>query len=199
MTNLERRLAACRLCETYFAHRPRPVFRLGAFAPILIVGQAPGLRVHQTGIPWNDPSGQRLRRWLDVTDDIFYDTRWFSMVPIAMCYPGRNARGADLPPPSVCMQTWKDPVLSALQQRQLTLLVGSYAQRMYLGESCGADLAQTVREHARYRPEYFPLPHPSWRNNGWFKRHPWFEIEVVNALRQRVHQLLRDHAYEGCA
>jgi uracil-DNA glycosylase len=174
---------ACRVCEKHL--EPRPVFRVGAKARLLIVGQAPGRRVHETGLPWNDPSGDVLREWLGLEREVFYDTSRIAIVPIGLCYPG-TVDGADLPPRRECAPLWQPRFRAALPNIELTLLVGGYAQNYYLSSSKKASLAQTVRAYREYLPEFFPLPHPSWRNLGWLKRNPWFAKDVLPALRRRV-------------
>jgi uracil-DNA glycosylase len=179
---------ACRLCSG--ALEPRPVFRVGRSARLLIVGQAPGRRVHETGVPWNDPSGEVLRQWLAMDRATFYDTSRIAIVPIGLCYPG-TVQGADLPPMPRCAPLWHPRFRAALPGIRLTLLVGGYAQKFYLGARRKGSLGETVRAFREYLPEFFPLPHPSWRNKGWLAANPWFAREVVPALRRRVNASLR--------
>ncbi len=189
---------ACRVCAADLPLGPRPVVRARATARLLIVGQAPGTRVHETGIPWNDPSGERLRAWLAVDRETFFDQDRIAIMPMGFCYPGRDPRGGDNPPRPECAPLWHPPLLAALPAVELTLLVGLYAQRRYLGARGGAKkgarrrgtLTETVRAWADYGPAYLPLPHPSWRNTGWLKRNPWFEAELLPELRARVRALL---------
>ncbi len=181
---------ACRVCAGHLPLGPRPVLRAGPGARLLIVGQAPGTRVHETGIPWNDPSGERLRDWLAVDRDGFYDQSRIAIVPMGFCYPGRNPRGGDNPPRPECAPLWHTPLLAALPGIELTLLVGQYAQAHYLGKRRRATLTETVRAWADYEPGFLPLPHPSWRNTAWLKRNPWFEAELLPDLRARIHALL---------
>ena len=164
------------------------MFLVGRGARLLIVGQAPGRRVHQTGIPWNDPSGDVLRGWLAMERDAFYDTARVAIVPMGLCYPG-TVDGADLPPCRECAPAWQPRFRAALPSIRLTLLVGSYAQNFYLGAARKSSVAETVRAWRDYLPEFFPLPHPSWRNLGWQKRHPWFARNVIPALRRSVKAL----------
>jgi uracil-DNA glycosylase len=185
-----REARACRICERHLPFGPKPVFLAGVGARLLIVGQAPGRRVHETGIPWNDPSGDRLRAWLALDRAAFYDTRSIAIVPSGLCYPG-TVGGADLPPRAECAPIWQPRFRAALPALRLTLLVGSYAQAYWLGARRKGTLAETVRAWRDYAPQYFPLPHPSWRNLGWAKRHPWFEREVIPALRLSVRGALR--------
>ena len=177
---------ACRLCRRTL--EPNPVFRAARSAQLLIVGQAPGRRVHETGIPWNDPSGDVLRGWLALNRDEFYDTSRIAIVPAGLCYPGTVA-GADLPPCSECAPLWQPRFRAALPEIRLTLLVGSYAQAFYLKKQKKRTLGETVRAYREYLPEFFPLPHPSWRNLLWLKRNPWFATSVIPALRRRVKAL----------
>ena len=179
---------ACRVCEKDLPEDPKPVFLAGKTARLLIVGQAPGRRAHESGIPWNDPSGDRLRAWLGLERAAFYDPRRIAIVPIGLCYPG-TVHGADLPPRPECAPIWQPRFRSALAGIRLTLLVGRHAQDFYLGKRPRQSLAETVRAFRHYLPEYFPLPHPSWRNSAWLKRNPWFETDVIPALRRRVKAL----------
>jgi len=181
---------ACRVCAAHLPHGPRPVLRAAASAPLLIVGQAPGSKVHATGIPWNDPSGDRLRDWLALDRETFYDESRIAIVPMGFCYPGRAARGGDLPPRPECAPLWHPPLRAALSRVRLTLLVGQYAQAHYLGKRRRPSLTETVRAWADYGPAFLPLPHPSWRNTAWLKKNPWFEAELLPVLRARVRKLL---------
>jgi uracil-DNA glycosylase len=179
---------ACRVCAPHLPLGPRPVFLVGARARLMIVGQAPGRRVHETGIPWNDPSGEQLRAWLRMDRAQFYDTRRVAIVPTGLCYPGSGARG-DLPPRPECAPLWQPRFRAALPGIRLTLLVGMHAQAYFLGARRKPTLAQTVRAWRDYLPAYFPLPHPSPRNRLWLKRNPWFVKEVLPALRRRLRAL----------
>jgi uracil-DNA glycosylase len=180
---------ACTACVEHLPHPPRPVLRLAATARLLIVGQAPGRRVHVSGIPWNDPSGERLRDWLGLAPDAFYDAARVAILPIGLCYPG-TVDGADLPPRPECAPLWHPRLVPQLARVELTLLVGGHAQAFYLGARRESGLTETVRAFRDYLPHYLPLPHPSWRNNGWLKRHPWFERELLPELRRRVRAAL---------
>lgn len=184
------RARTCRVCAKDLPLGPRPVFRLAASARLLIVGQAPGTKVHATGIPWNDPSGDRLRDWLALDRDTFYDAARIAILPTGLCYPGRLARGGDAPPRPECAPLWHAPLRAHLTRVRLTLLVGSYAQAHDLGRRRGASMTETVRRFADYLPDHFVLPHPSWRTLGWARRNPWFERDVIPALRKRVHALI---------
>src|SRR5262245_54808473 len=179
---------ACTLCEASLPFSPRPVFLVGRRARLLIVGQAPGRRVHETGIPWNDPSGDVLRGWLAMDREDFYDAARIAIVPIGLCYPG-TVGGADLPPRRECAPLWQPRFRAALPGVGLTLLVGGYAQRFYLKDFDRRSVTETVRAFRDYLPAFFPLPHPSWRNKAWIKRNPWFEPDVIPALRRRVNAL----------
>ena len=176
---------ACKLCAGTLPFAPRPVFLVGRRARLLIVGQAPGRRVHETGIPWNDPSGDVLREWLGLDRARFYDTSRIAIVPTGLCYPG-TVEGADLPPCRECAPQWQPRFRAALPEVRLTLLVGSYAQAYYLKKGRKRGVAETVRAFRDYLPEFFVLPHPSWRNKAWLKNNPWFAGEVIPALRRRV-------------
>jgi uracil-DNA glycosylase len=193
MDDLIRSIEACRLCAEDFAatktaHAPRPVAWFSPRARILIAGQAPGLRAHDSGLPFNDPSGDRLRNWLGVNRETFYDRNRFAIVPMAFCFPGYDANGSDLPPPKRCAATWHAQVMAGLSDLRLTLLVGGYAHRWHLGVKSG--VSETVRGWRAHAPRVFPLPHPSWRNTGWLKKNPWFEGEVLPALQTAVEEVL---------
>lgn len=190
LSRVSREARACRLCSDKLPQEPRPVFLVGRSARLLIVGQAPGRRVHETGIPWNDPSGDVLREWLALGRDEFYDTSRIAIVPTGLCYPG-TAGGADLPPCRDCAPAWQPRFRAALPEVRLTLLVGTYAQAYYLREKRKKTLGETVRAFRDYLPEFFVLPHPSWRNKLWLERNPWFANDVIPALRRRVNALIR--------
>jgi len=165
------------------------VVRLGATAPILVIGQAPGTRVHASGTPWDDASGKRLRAWMGVDAALFYDTRHIAVMPMGFCYPGTGASG-DLPPRPECAPLWHDRVLAALPGVRLTLLVGAYAQKRYLPGARRQSVAEVVRGFAAHGPRFFPLPHPSWRSTGWMQRNPWFATEVLPVLKSRIAEWL---------
>jgi uracil-DNA glycosylase len=189
LSRVSREARACEICRDHLPHPPRPVFLVGRAARLLVVGQAPGRRVHETGIPWNDPSGDVLREWLALGREAFYDTSRIAIVPVGLCYPGTQD-GADLPPCRECAPAWQPRFRAALPSITLTLLVGSYAQAYYLGGKRKASLAETVRAYRDYLPEFFVLPHPSWRNKLWLGKNPWFAEDVVPALRRRVRACL---------
>lgn len=176
-------VAACRLCAEVLPLGPRPVVQFGSRARLLIVGQAPGVRVHESGVPWDDASGERLRDWIGIDTETFYDPSWVALLPMGLCYPGVAAGGGDLPPRPECAPLWHDRVRGTLTDIRLTLLVGQYAQRRYLEQAGRRSLTDIVRDAARYLPIYLPLPHPSWRSTGWMRRNPWFETDTLPLLR----------------
>ncbi len=181
-------IRACRVCE--LPHAPRPVVWVHADARILIAGQAPGRRVHESGVPWDDPSGDRLRAWLEMDRAAFYDKTKIAVAAMGFCYPG-TVNGADLPPRRECAPLWRPKLLPLLKNVRLTLLVGAHAQRYHLGAAAKAGLGETVRAWRDCPPNVMPLPHPSWRNSAWLKRNPWFEQELLPDLRARVSSALR--------
>jgi len=181
---------SCTLCAANLPLGPRPVLSANPSARLLIVGQAPGTRVHETGIPWNDPSGDRLRQWLGLDREQFYDQRRVAIVPMGFCYPGRGTSG-DLPPRPECAPQWHQRILCQLPDIQLTLLIGQYAQRYYLDRRYKT-LTDRVKAWREYNPQYFPLVHPSPRNTYWLQRNPWFELELVPQLQHRVKRLMNN-------
>jgi uracil-DNA glycosylase len=202
---LERMLAAIRSCRKCvddpqgqpLAHAPRPVLRASTTARLAICSQAPGTLVHASGTPFTDRSGDRLRDWLAVTPQEFYDENRVAIVPMGFCFPGQDAKGADLPPRRECAPLWHEKLFAMLPQIELLLAVGSYAQSWHLGQDMGATLTDTMgdwRAHLRSkrRPRVLPLPHPSWRNNAWLKDNPWFERELLPVLRSEVRKLLKN-------
>ena len=182
-------IRACQVCAVHLPHPPNPVLRAHANARLLLIGQAPGRRVHETGIPWKDPSGDTLRDWLQLMPEQFYDERLVAIVPSGFCYPGTGKSG-DLPPRPECAPLWHPPLLAALPKIKLTLLIGSYAQTYYLKERAKSTLTETVANFAEYLPRFLPLPHPSPRNRLWLKRNPWFAADVLPALRAHVTKAL---------
>lgn len=178
-------IRACRLCEAELPMGPRPVLRASESASLLVVGQAPGTLVHASGIPWSDASGMRLRGWMGLDRNAFYDEAKIAIVPMGFCYPGRGASG-DLPPRPECSRTWHPRLIPMLPNVKLVLAIGQYAQVHFLGDLRKKSLTDTVRAWEEYAPRVFPLPHPSARNVAWFKHNPWFDAEVVPALRERV-------------
>ncbi|MFV1492880.1 uracil-DNA glycosylase family protein [Phaeobacter sp. JH18-32] len=190
---LRQEIRACRLCAARFAatstrHSPRPVAWFDSAARILIAGQAPGARVHDSGRPFTDPSGDRLREWLGLSEAQFYDQALVAIVPMAFCFPGYSPKKADLPPPAICRNTWHDRVMTNLPNIGLRVLVGAYAHSYHLGGKQPVQArVESWRDHA---PQDFPLPHPSWRNTAWLKRNPWFETDLLPVLRARVQELI---------
>jgi uracil-DNA glycosylase len=182
---------ACALCGPVLPLGPRPVFRVSQTARLLVIGQAPGTRVHASGIPWNDPSGDRLRGWLELERADFYDAARIAIVPAGLCYPGRLPRGGDAPPRPECAPLWHPRLIGPMREVRLTLLVGTYAIRGVLGRPAAARLGQTVQDFAAPLTRgLFPLPHPSWRTRAWAAQRPWFEAMVLPALRQAVRAAL---------
>lgn len=183
-------IAACRACAGELPHEPRPVVRVFPETRLLICGQAPGRRVHESGAPFTDPSGDRLRAWLGVDWDTFYGDQRIGVAAQAFCYPGTDPNGGDFPPPARCAQLWRKPLLAELKNVELTLLVGGHAQTWALGSRAKRSMTETVRAWREYIPDMLPLPHPSWRNTAWLKRNPWFEAEVTPYLRRRTAAIL---------
>lgn len=184
-------IAACRACADVLPHAPRPVAWVFPETRLLICGQAPGRLVHETGRPFNDPSGDRLRSWLGIDYETFYADRRIGVAAMAFCFPGTDPRGGDYPPPPRCAALWRKRLLAELPNVELTLLVGSYAQAWALGGRAKGSMTETVKAWRDYLPKVIPLPHPSWRNTAWLKRNPWFEAEVAPYLRGRVQAMLR--------
>ena len=185
LPDLLREIRACTLCSKHLPLGPRPVLRASASARLLIVGQAPGMRVHESGIPWNDSSGIRLRHWLGIDREHFYDESRIAIVPMGFCYPGTGASG-DLAPRPECAQTWHPQLIPLLTEVRLTVLIGSYAQNHFLGPQRRKTLTETVLHAADYLPRFLPIPHPSPRNLLWIRSNPWFEAEIVPLLRREV-------------
>ncbi len=187
-------LRACTICKEHLPLGPKPIFQLHASAKILIAGQAPGVRAHESGIPWNDPSGKRLREWLGVSDEEFYDAKNFALLPAGFCYPGTGKSG-DLPPRPECRQTWHDDIMQKLTRLELIVLAGIYSQEWMLADRRKDNLTDTVRAWKTYlktKPTpMIPLPHPSPRNQLWMKKQPWFAEDVLPALKKRVRKILR--------
>jgi len=185
---LHRQIAACRVCEAALGFEPRPVAQFSATSRILIVGQAPGSKVHASGIPWDDASGERLCEWTGLTRDQLHDPAIVAIVPMGFCYPGK-ASGGDKPPRPECAPLWHERVLATLPQDRLTLLVGTYAQKRYLPETRNARMADRVADWRSFG-DTIPLPHPSWRSTMFMRKHPWFEAELVPEVRRRVREAL---------
>ena len=191
MTSYKSRLTqvrACTLCAAHLPHKARPVLQLHPQARILIASQAPGRKVHESGIPFDDASGNRLREWMGVTREVFYDPTQVAIVPMGLCFPGSGKSG-DLPPRPECAPAWRKPLLSHLRHLELTLLIGQYAQAYHLGPE-NSSLTEAVKSWRDHWPDVIPLPHPSPRNNLWLRRNPWFEAEILPALRSRVSEIL---------
>jgi uracil-DNA glycosylase len=186
---LKAQIKQCRLCEPHLPMGANPVMRAKSTATILVAGQAPGTRVHQTGIPFNDPSGVRLRSWMGIDELTFYDDSKIAIVPMGFCYPGKGKSG-DLPPRTECASTWHSSLIELLPNIQLTLAIGQYAQRYHLQSQTKNNLTETVRAWREYAPRVIPLPHPSPRNNIWLRRNDWFELQVLPFLKQRVQLLV---------
>lgn len=182
-------LCADRFAATTTAHFPRPVVRMSPSPRILIVGQAPGARVHATGTPFDDPSGDRLRAWMGIDRRTFYDSSKIAIIPMAFCFPGYDAKGSDLPPPKICAETWRADLMGLVSDTALTLVVGQYAQSWHLKGTRKRTLTETVKAWREYGPQLIPLPHPSWRNTRWIKKNPWFSEDILPCLRERVAHL----------
>lgn len=183
-------IVVCQVCQD-LPLGPRPTLSVSKSAKILIAGQAPGIRVHNTGIPFNDPSGERLRAWMGISPEVFYDKSLISIIPMGFCYPGTAPKGGDLPPRPECKATWHSRLFKALPGFELTLVIGQYAHAYHLGKRRGKNLTETVKNWQEFYPEILPLPHPSPRNNVWLKRNPWFEGEVIPALQARIKEVLK--------
>jgi uracil-DNA glycosylase len=182
-------IRACQHCASFLPLGPRPILSASRTSRVLIIGQAPGIRVHETGIAWNDPSGQRLREWMGISDDTFYDENKVAIVPMGFCYPGTGDSG-DFPPRPECAPLWHDRLLQQLDSIRLTILLGQYSQHYVLGDRKKRNLTETVANWKTYRPAILPMPHPSPRNNRWLKKNPWFEAEVLPWLKRRISKVL---------
>ncbi len=180
----------CTICEKHLPLGPRPVATAHPESKIIIIGQAPGTKVHASGIPWDDASGKELRRWLDLTPEEFYDTKNIAIVPMGFCYPGKGKSG-DLPPRTECAPQWHEALLSKMPKMELILLIGMYSQKYYLGDAAKRTLTETVQNYEEYLPKYLPLPHPSPRNRIWMRRNPWFETDILPILRKTTSGFLK--------
>ncbi|MCH4552245.1 uracil-DNA glycosylase family protein [Aestuariibaculum lutulentum] len=189
MQDLLQNIKQCKICKDVLTLGPRPVMVAYPESKIVIVGQAPGTKVHASGIPWDDASGKQLRSWLGVTPEQFYNPENFAIIPMGFCYPGKGKTG-DLPPRPECAPKWHQPVLDSLKQVELVLLIGIYSQNYYLKNEAKKTLTETVRNYNEYFPKYLPLPHPSPRNRFWLTKNPWFELDVLPELKARVQAIL---------
>ncbi|MFZ5931247.1 MAG: uracil-DNA glycosylase family protein [Pseudomonadota bacterium] len=185
------KIRRCRECAPKLPHAPRPVIQASVSARVCIAGQAPGTRVHETGLPFNDASGDRLRQWMGIDRETFYNETKVAIVPMGFCFPGQDEKGGDLPPRPECAPLWRAKVFARLPNLELILLVGQYSQRWHLEKRRRENMTETVRAWRSYLPQMLPLPHPSWRNTGWLKKHPWFEEELLPELRKRIASLTR--------
>ncbi len=195
LIKLLKEIRSCDICveaplKTPLPHDPRPVVQASKSARLGVFGQAPGNLVHQTGVPFNDPSGERLREWMGVTREEFYDERRIAIIPMGFCFPGNDAKGGDLPPRKECAPAWRVRLMEALPNIETVILVGGYAQKWHLGKSAKKTLTETVADWRDFTPAFFPTPHPSWRNTGWLKKNPWFETDLLPVLKRRVRRLL---------
>jgi len=185
MEQLLSQIRACTHCTAHLPLGPRPIVSADPNSKIMLIGQAPGTKVHETGVPWDDPSGKQLRKWLGVTNAQFYDETLFALVPMGFCYPGKGKSG-DLPPRPECAPLWHQPLFDQMDNLQLIILIGQYAQRHYLGDTMKKNLTETVKNYKTYLPKFFVLPHPSPRNRFWLSKNPWFKEKVLPDLKKRV-------------
>jgi len=183
-------IADCRACAGELMHEPRPVVRVSSGTRLLVAGQAPGRRVHESGLPFDDASGDRLRKWMGVDRPAFYDDGRIGVASMAFCFPGTDPKGGDFPPMRRCAELWRPRLMAALPRTEVTLLVGWHAQVWALRDRAQPSMTETVMAWRQYLPDVLPLPHPSWRNTAWLRRNPWFEEEVVPYLRERTADLL---------
>lgn len=191
LSTLRREIEACTICKAHLPLGPRPVVRGFNDAKVLIIGQAPGTKVHETGVPWNDASGDRLRDWLQLDNEQFYDESKLAIMPMGFCYPGRAANGGDNPPRPECATAWHDKMLALLPNIQLTLLIGSYAQKRYLPQGGAKTMTENVHQFQMHlQDKKLPLPHPSWRTVSWQKKNPFFDEEVLPILRAKIAKLI---------
>ena len=189
MEKLLTQIRNCEVCSSHLPLGPRPIVSAHPKSKIAIIGQAPGTKVHTTGVPWDDPSGKQLRKWMDVSTRVFYDETKFALIPMGFCYPGKG-RSGDLPPRSECAPLWHAPLWEHMPNLELCILIGQYAQRYYLGDTMEKNLTETVRAYRNYGPRYFVLPHPSPRNRFWLRKNPWFEEEVISELKKKISTLI---------
>ncbi len=189
MQELLSKISACEVCKDHLLLGPRPVVTANPSAKIMIVGQAPGTKVHASGIPWDDVSGKQLRKWLNISNETFYDETKIAIVPMGFCYPGKGKTG-DLPPRPECAPLWHQSLVDKMPNIELVLLIGMYAQKYYLKEKAKKTLTETVDNFKEFLPKYLPLPHPSPRNRFWLTKNPWFDVEVVPELQKRIAKIL---------
>ena len=189
MDTLLNDIRQCKICEKHLPLGPRPIATAHPESKIVIIGQAPGTKVHASGIPWDDASGKQLRKWLKVSDEDFYDTKKFAIIPMGFCYPGKGKTG-DLPPRTECAPQWHDALLQKMPKVELVILIGMYAQKYYLKKEAKRTLTETVANFKDYLPLYLPLPHPSPRNRFWLTKNPWFDVEVIPELQAIVKKLI---------
>ena len=192
MKLLLKEIRACTICQEHLELGPRPILAASPSSKILILGQAPGRKVHDSGIAWKDASGKNLRKWLNVTEEQFYDPSIFAIVPMGFCYPGKGKSG-DLPPRPECVEAWHEKLLNLFQNIELTLLIGQYAQAHYLGDGRKNNLTETVRNYSAYAPQFLPLPHPSPRNRFWMMKNKWFEEEIIPHLQSSVQSIIKQN------
>lgn len=185
MKELIKNIKACTICAEHLPLGPNPIMAADHSSKIIIIGQAPGTKVHETSIPWNDPSGNQLRKWMGITSEDFYDASKVAIVPMGFCYPGKGKSG-DLPPRPECAPQWHNQLLPQMKEIKLTILIGQYAQRHYLGDRMKSNLTETVKNYHEYLPDHLPLPHPSPRNRFWLGKNPWFSEEVIPILQEKV-------------
>lgn len=190
MDKLLAEIKACEVCKDHLPLGPRPIVSAHTDARIIIIGQAPGTKVHATGVPWDDPSGKQLRKWLGVSDEVFYDETKIALVPMGFCYPGKG-KGGDLPPRKECATLWHQQLWDMMPHLELIILIGAYAQKYYLKKEMKKNLTETVSAYEEYLPRYFPLPHPSPRNRFWLKKNPWFEKEVILDLQRNIQNIFK--------
>nr|WP_321245417.1 uracil-DNA glycosylase family protein [uncultured Psychroserpens sp.] len=189
MDHLLHDIRQCKICEQHLALGPRPIATGHPDSKIVIIGQAPGTKVHASGIPWDDASGRQLRKWLNVSDADFYDDTKFAIIPMGFCYPGKGKSG-DLPPRKECAPQWHQPLFDHMKHVELVILIGMYAQKYYLKEQAKRTLTETVANYKEYLPQYFTLPHPSPRNRFWLTKNPWFDKAVLPELKTKVSEIL---------
>lgn len=190
MEKLLKEISACTICKDFLPNLPKPIIRASKQSKILIIGQAPGQKVQNSGVPWDDASGKELRIWLNVTTEQFYNPELFAIMPMGMCFPGTGKSG-DLPPRRECAVAWHEKVLAQMPNIELTILIGKYAQEYYLKKNVQENLTETVRNYKSYLPKYLPLPHPSPRNNIWKKKNEWFGLDILPDLKKRVESILK--------